>query len=158
MTPEEAVAIACDRCVTAASMLAAVRLPVDADDRALGRALAAGVVCGWADHSSVGTADARGIAVRVRGETVAVRVSWSDVAAALRPGLRDPGIAQRLADAYGRYVASATANDVSSRLTARAASAELAGLRRQVLERGRTGVAVQMSLFPPPPSRGRSLA
>jgi hypothetical protein len=158
MTPEEAVAVACDRCVTAASMLAVTRLPVDADDRTIGRVLAAGVVCGWADHTSVGSADARGITVRQRSESVALRVTWTEVAAALRPGLREPGVAKRLSDAYSRYVATATDTRVSARLAARVASAELAQLRRQILERCQTGVAVQQSLFPAAPSRGRSLA
>lgn len=158
MTPEEAVAIACDRCVTAASLLAAVQLTVDADDRTVGSALAAGVVCGWADETSVGSADATGINVRERGDTTAVRVRWTQVASAIRPGLREPGIAERLAEVYERYVTAATATSVAARLEARAASAELAQLRRQVLERSRDGVPFQQSLFPPPPTRGRSLA
>lgn len=158
MTPDEAVAVACDRCVTAASMLAASRLPVDADDRALGRVLADGVVCGWADHTSVGAADARGIAVRERGDTVALRVRWTEVAAALRTGLGEPGVAERLAEVYERYVAAATDTSVAGRLAARVASTELAQLRRRVLDACHAGTPVQQSLFPTPPSRGRSLA
>lgn len=158
MTPEEAVAIACDRCVTAASLLAAAQLPVDADDRTIGRALAAGVVCGWADETSMGSADANGINVRERGETTAVRVRWTQIAAAIRPGLHEPGVAERLAEVYERYVTAATATSVAARLTARAASAELAQLRRHVVSRARDGVPFQQSLFPPPPTRGRSLA
>ena len=158
MTPEEAVVVACERCVTAASLLAAARLGVDADDRSVGRALAAGVVCGWADHSSMGSADAAGITVRERGSAVSVRVRWSDVAAALRPALREQGVAERLASAYARYVEAATDTSVASRLAARAASAELAQVRRRVLDRCRGAVPVQQSLFPPPPSRGRDLA
>lgn len=158
MTPEEAVAVACERCVTAASLLAATQLPVDADDRALGRTLAAGVVCGWADETSVGSADATGISVRERGDTTAVRVRWTEVAASIRPGLREPGVAERLAEVYGRYAAAATATSVAARLEAKAASAELAQLRRHVLARGRGGVPFQQSLFPPTPTRGRSLA
>lgn len=158
MTPDEAVAIACDRCVTVASLLAVTRLPVDADDRAVGRALAAGVVCGWADETSVGSADATGINVRERGETAAVRVRWSEVAASIRPGLREPGVAERLAEVYERYTAAATATSVAARLEAKVASAELAQLRRHVLAHGRAGVPFQQSLFPPPPTRGRSLA
>lgn len=158
MTPDEAVVVACERCVTAASLLAAARLGVDADDRTLGRTLAAGVVCGWADHASVGSADAAGITVRERGSAVPVRVRWSDIAAALRPGLREPGIAEQLADAYDRYVKTATNTSVASRLAARAASAELAQVRRRVLDRCHSAVPVQQSLFPPPPSRGRDLA
>lgn len=158
MTPEEAVVVACERCVTAASLLAAARLGVDVDDRTVGRTLAVGVVCGWADHASIGTADAAGITVRERGSAVAVRVRWSDVAAALRPGLRDPAIAEQLAGAYERYVVAATDTSVASRLAARAASAELAQVRRRVLDRCRGAVPVQQSLFPPPPSRGRDLA
>ena len=158
MTPEEAIAVACDRCVTAASLLAAAQLPVDADDREIGRALAAGVVCGWADETSAGSADATGINVRERGETTAVRVRWTQVAASIRPGLREPGVAERLAEVYERYVTAATATSVAARLAARAASAELAQLRRHVLSRARDGVPFQQSLFPPPPTRGRSLA
>lgn len=158
MTPEEAVVVACERCVTAASLLAAARLPVDADDRTIGRTLAAGVVCGWADHTSVGSADATGVNVRERGSAVAVRVRWSDMAAALRLGLREPGLAAQLADAYSRYVRAATDTSVASRLGARAATAELAQIRRRVLDRCRRGVPVQQSLFPPSPSRGRDLA
>lgn len=158
MTPEEAVAIACHRCVTAASLLAAAQLPDDADDRAIGRALAAGVVCGWADETSVGSADATGINVRERGEIPAVRVRWTQVAAAIRPGLCEPGIAERLAEVYERYVIAATATSIAARLAARAASAELAQLRRHVLSRARDGVPFQQSLFPTPPTRGRSLA
>jgi hypothetical protein len=158
MTPEEAVAIACDRCVTAASLLAAARLPGDADDRAVGRELAASVVCGWADETSLGSADATGINVRERGETTAVRVRWTDVAASIRPGLREPGVAERLAEVYERYVTAATGTSVADRLGAKAASAELAQLRRSVLARGREGVPFQQSLFPAPPTRGRSLA
>lgn len=158
MTPEEAVAIACDRCVTAASLLAAARLSLDGDDRAIGRVLAAGVVCGWADATSVGSADAKGINVRERGATAAVRVTWAQVAAAVRPGLHEPGVAERLAEVYGRYVASATATSVAARLDAKAASAELAQLRRHVLARSRDRVPFQQSLFPLPPTRGRSLA
>lgn len=155
MTPEEAVVIACDRCVTAASLLAAAQLPVDADDRTIGSALAAGVVCGWADETSVGSADATGINVRERGDTTAIRVRWTQIPSAIRPGLREPGIAERLAEVY---VTAATATSVAARLEARAASAELAQLRRHVLERSRDGVPFQQSLFPPPPTRGRSLA
>jgi hypothetical protein len=158
MTPEEAVVIACYRCVTAASLLAATQLPVDADDRAIGRALAASVVCGWADETSVGSADAAGINVRERGETTAVRVRWTEVAASIRPGLREPGVAERLAEVYERYAAAATVTSVGARLEAKAASAELAQLRRQILARGREGVPFQQSLFPAPPTRGRSLA
>jgi len=158
MTPEEAVVVACERCVTATSLLAAARLSVDADDRTLGRTLAAGVVCGWADHASMGSADAAGVTVRERESAVAVRVRWSDVAAALRPGLREPGVAEQLADAYERYVEAATGTSVANRLAARAASAELAQVRRRVLDRCRGAVPVQQSLFPPPPSRGRDLA
>lgn len=158
MTPAEAVAIGCERCVTAASMLAVTRLPVDADDRTVGRALAAGVVCGWADETSVGSADATGIKVRERGETTAVRVDWAEVASWVRPGLREPAVAERLAEVYERYVAAATATSVAARLEAKAASAELAQLRRHVLARGRDGVPFQQSLFPPPPTHGRSLA
>lgn len=158
MTPEEAIAVACDRCVTAASMLAVARLSVDADCRTVGRTLAAGVVCGWADYTSTGTADARGITVRERGASTGVRVRWEQVAAALLPGLRQPGVAERLAEVYERYVAAANDTTVSSRLSARVASAELAQLRRTVLERCRSDAPVQQSLFPPPPSRDRSLA
>lgn len=158
MSPEEAVALACTRCVTAASLLGAARLAAGADDRTLGRALAAGVVCGWADETSVGTADATGISVRERGEAVATRVQWAQVAAAIRPGLREPGIAERLSEVYGRYVAAATNTSVAARLEAKAATAELAQLRREVLERGREGVPFQQSLFPAPSTRGRSLA
>ena len=151
-------AIACDRCVTAASLLAAARLPIDADDRTIGLALAGGVVCGWADETSVGSADATGISVRERGETTAIRVRWSDVAASIRPGLREAGVAERLAEAYERYVTAATGTSVGDRLAAKAASAELAQLRRAVLARSREGVPFQQSLFPTPPTRGRSLA
>jgi len=158
MTPEEAVAVACDRCVTAASLLAASRLPATADDAAIGRALASGVVCGWADHATVGSADAAGITVRQRGDATAVRVRWRQVAAAVRPGLRAPGTAQSLAATYDRYVTAATDPSVAGRLAARAASAELAQIRRLIIDRALTGVPVQQSLFPPPPSRGRSLA
>jgi hypothetical protein len=158
MTLEEAIAAASDRCVTAASLLAAARLAVDADDRAIGRALASGVVCGWADHRLTGSADATGITVRERDAATAVRVLWSQVAAAIRPGLREPGTAQRLATTYGRYVEAAIDTSVAGRLAARAASAGLAQLRRHILNRALTGTPVQQSLFPPPPSRGRSLA
>jgi hypothetical protein len=158
MTPEEAVAVACERCVTAASMLAASRLSVDADDRTVGRVLADGVVCGWADHTSVGSADAKGITVRQRGELAGIPVRWTQVAAALRPGLREPGVAARLDEVYERYVAAATDTSVAGRLAARVASTELAQLRRRVLDGCRAGAPVQQSLFPTPPSRGRSLA
>jgi hypothetical protein len=158
MTPEQAVAVACERCVTAVSMLAAARLPVDADDRAMGRALANGVVCGWADHASVGSADATGVTVKDRGAAVAVRVRWTQVAAALRPALSEPGAAKRLTDAYERYVAAATDTSVSGRLAARAARAEVAQARRLILDHARGGAPVQQSLFPLPPTRGRSLA
>lgn len=161
MTPEEAIAVACDRCVTAASLLAVARLPGDADCRTVGRTLAAGVVCGWADHTSSGTADARGITVRERGASTGIQVRWEQVAAALVPGLRQPGFGDRLAEVYGRYVVAANDSTVSGRLSARVASAELAQLRRMVLERCRSEAPVQQSLFPPPPSRGargRSLA
>ena len=158
MSPEEAVAVACDRCVTAASLLAAAQLPVDADDRTIGHALAAGVVCGWADETSVGSADATGINVRERGESAATRVRWTRLAGVIRPGLREPGVVERLAEVYERYVTAATATSIAARLEAKAASAELAQLRREVLARGRDGVPFQQSLFPPPPTRGRSLA
>lgn len=158
MSPEEAVAIACDRCVTAASLLAAARLPAGADDRSIGGSLAAGVVSGWADATSVGSADATGIVVRDRGEGTSVRVRWTQVAAAIRPGLYEPGVAERLTDVYERYVAAATSTSVAARLEARAASAELAQLRRDVIARGRDAAPFQLSLFPPPPTRGRSLA
>lgn len=158
MTPDEAVLIACDRCVTASSLLAASRLPVDADDRAIGRTLAAGVVSGWADHISSGSADATGITVRDRSGAAPLRVRWTQVAAALRPGLHEPGAAEHLAAAYARYVETAPDTSVASRLTARVAAAELAQARRQILDRCRDGVPVQQSLFPLPPNRGRSLA
>lgn len=158
MSPEEAIAIACDRCVTAASLLAAAQLAVDADDRSIGHVLAAGVVCGWTDETSVGSADATGINVRERGESTAIRVRWTQIAAAIRPGLREPGIAARLAEVYERYVSASTATSVAARLEARAASAELAQLRRHVFDRARMGVPFQQSLFPSPPTRGRSLA
>src|SRR4051794_18585778 len=103
MTTEEAVAVACERCVTAATMLAVARLPTDADDQEISRVLASGVVCGWADRASVGSADARGITVRERAGGVAVAVKWSQVAAVLRPALREPAVASRLAEVYERY-------------------------------------------------------
>lgn len=158
MSPEDAVAIACDRCVTAASLLAAACLPASADDRSIGGSLAAGVVSGWADATSVGSADAAGIIVRDRSEGTSVRVRWTQIAAAIRPGLHEPGVAERLTDVYERYVAAATATSVAARLEARAASAELAQLRRDVIARGRDSTPLQLSLFPPPPNRGRSLA
>lgn len=158
MTPEEATAVACDRCVTAASLLAASRLPIDADDNAIGRALASGVVSGWADHATAGTADTKGITVRERGASVAMRVRWTEVAGAIRAGLREPGTAQRLATVYGRYVEAALDTSIAGRLAARTAAAELAQVRRLILDRAFTGVPVQQSLFPSPPSRGRSLA
>lgn len=158
MTPEEAVAIACARCVTAASLLAAAQLPVDADERAVGRVLAAGVVCGWADETSVGSADATGITVRERLDGTATRLRWTQLAVAIRPGLRAPGVAERLAEVYERYVSEATGTRVADRLAARVASAELAQLRRMVLDVAAERVPVQQSLFPEPPTRGRSLA
>ena len=158
MTPEDAVAVACDRCVTAASLLAAARLPVTADDNAIGRVLSNGVVSGWADHATVGSADATGIAVRERGAATAVRVRWTQVAAAIRPSLHEPGTAQRLATVYGRYVEASLDTSISGRLTGRTAAAELAQVRRGILARAFAGVPVQQSLFPPPPSRGRGLA
>lgn len=158
MTPDEAVLIACDRCVTASSLLAAAQLAVDADDRAIGSVLAAGVVSGWADHVSSGCADAGGITVRDRTGAAPIRVRWAQVAAALRPGLHEPGAAEHLAETYARYVAAATDSSVSARLAARVASAELAQARRLILDRCRDGVPVQQSLFPLPPNRGRSLA
>ena len=158
MTPDDALQIACDRCVTAGSLLAAGRLPVHADDQTIGRTLAAGVVSGWADSASSGSADATGITVRERGGAVAQRVRWVDVATAIRPGLREPGITARLEAAYERYVAAATATSVTSRLTARVAAAELAQVRRHILDRCREEVPIQQCLFPAPSARGRSLA
>jgi len=158
MTPEQAVAIACDRCVTAASLLAAAQLPLDADDRAVGRVFAAGVVCGWADETSVGSADATGINVRERREATAIRVRWSQIAEVVLPGLRAPGVAERLAEVYARYVGAATSTRVADRLAARVASAELAQVRRMVLDVAAERLPVQQSLFPDPPTRGRSLA
>lgn len=158
MTPEDAVAVACDRCVTAASLLAASRLPITADDTAIGKTLAAGVVCGWADHATVGFADATGITVRERGAATTVAVRWTQVAAAVRAGLHEPGTASRLAGAYARYAAGSTDASVAARLVARTASAELAQIRRFVLDRAFTGVPIQQSLFLLPSPRGRSLA
>lgn len=158
MNPDEALAIACDRCVTAAALLAVARLPADANDHDIGRVLAAGVVCGWTDETSVGSADAKGVSVRERGGTTPLHLRWSQLAALVRPGLREPDLVCQLADAYGRYVRAATSTSVAARLEARVATAELAQIRRLVLERGRQGAPVQQSLFPPPPSRGRSLA
>jgi len=155
MTPAEALAIACERCVTAATLLAASRLPAGTDDASVGRTLASGVVCGWADPDSVGTADARGISVRGRGQDTSLRVTWTQVAAALRPALREPGVGDRLADAYRRYVAAATDRSVAGRLDARAATAELAQTRRAVLDRYRAAPE-QQTLFPIPPTRGPS--
>ena len=158
MTPEDAVLIACERCVTANSLLAVSRLSRDADDRMIGRMLASGVVSGWADHLSSGTADAKGIVVRDRSGAPATRISWLQVAAALRPALQDVAALTHLAECYGRYVAAATDTSAASRLSARVATAELAQARRQILDRCRDGVPVQQSLFPLPPTRGRSLA
>lgn len=158
MTPEEAVLVAVERCVTASSLLAASHLSTDADDGTVARTLAAGVVCGWADHTSVGSADARGITVRERGGAVVVPVRWSALAAAVRPALRDRALTQRLADTYTRYARAAGSTTVAERLTARATAAELAQVRRQLLDRCHSAVPVQQSLFPPPPTRGRDLA
>ena len=158
MTRDEAVAIACERCVTVATMLAAARLPIDADDQEVGRVLAAGVVCGWADDASVGSADARGITVRERGGVAAIPVRWSQVAALVRPALRQPGVADRLTELYGRYVAAATDTSVASRLGARAASGELASMRCELLELAHARAPVQQALFALPPMRARPLA
>ena len=158
MTPEDAALVAIDRCVNSSSLLAAARLADDASDREVGRALASSVVCGWADHTSIGSADATGITVRERGSSEAIRVRWSAVAAALRPALRDTGLAERLADVYGRFVSANSGGSVAGRLAARAAAAELAQVRRQLLDRCYAAVPAQQSLFPPPPTRGRDLA
>jgi hypothetical protein len=157
MKPEEALLVALERCVNASALLAAARLPADADDKAVGRTLAAGVVCGWADHTSAGAADANGITVRDRGSSLTVRVRWSAVAAVLRPALREPGVAERLADIYGRYAQAACDATVAGRLSARATAAELAQARRQVIDHCRAAVPVQQSLFPPTSTRGRDL-
>lgn len=158
MSPDDAVLIAVERCVTASALLAASRLRAEADDTTVGRTLAASVVSGWADHTSTGTADATGITVRERGSAGGVSVRWSAVAAVLRPALRDPGLADRLADVYGRYARAAGATTVSGRLAAHATAAELAQIRRQVIDRCRDAAPIQLSLFPPPPTRGRDLA
>ena len=158
MTPEEAVLVAVERCVTAPSLLAAAHLPADADDGTLARTLAAGVVCGWADHTSVGSADARGITVRERGSAAAVPVRWTALAAAIRPALRESALTERLADTNTRYAHAAIDTTVAARLTARATAAELAQVRRLLLDRCHAAVPVQQSLFPPPPTRGRDLA
>ena len=158
MTRDEAVAIACGQCVDAASMLAAVHLGLEADDHAVARALAATVVCGWADHVSRGSADARGIVVEAKGETVAYRVRWTEVAEVIGPALRVPGIAERLDEVYRRYVEAASGTRVADRLAARVVSAELAQVRRNVLDLAAQRLPVQQSLFPEPPARGRSLA
>jgi hypothetical protein len=158
MNREEAIAAACEHCVDAASMLAGVSLGVDADTDAMAHALAASVVCGWSDLASSGTADARGIVVQPKGESIAYRVRWSEVAAWVGPALRAPGIAERLDEVYERYVEAATGTSVSHRLAARVASAELAQARRQVLDLAAHRMPVQQSLFADPPVRGRSLA
>lgn len=158
MTREEAISIACAQCVDAASMLAAIHLGIDADDEAVARALAASVVCGWGDHVSSGTADARGIVVQPKGESVAYRVRWTEAAAVIGPALRAPGVAERLDEVYRRYVDAATGTRVADRLSARVASAELAQVRRNVLDLAAQRLPVQQSLFPDPPARGRSLA
>jgi hypothetical protein len=155
---DEAISIASDRCVTASALLAAVGLPVDADDRQIGRVLAAGVVSGWSDPVSIGTADARGIVVRSRTEPVPIRVSWTEVAANVRTGLQAEGFAGRLRSAYERYVRAATSPSVAARLEARVASAELAALRREVIDRATAGGSQQLSLFasiPAPTSTDR---
>ena len=158
MTRDEAVAVACEHCVDAASMLAAVSLGLDADDDAMAKALAASDVCGWSDLGSSGTADGRGIVVQPRGESVAYRVRWTEVAAWVGPALRAPGVAERLDEVYDRYVQAATGTRVADRLAARVASAELAQARRRVLDLAAHRLPVQQSLFPDPPARGRSLA
>ena len=158
MTRDEAIATACEHCVDAASMLAAVRLGLNADDDATAHALASSVVCGWSDINSSGTADARGVVVQPKGESVAYRVRWSEVAAWIGPALRAPGVAERLDTVYERYAEAATGTSVSQRLAARVASAELAQTRRHVLELAAHRMPVQQSLFPEPPARGRSLA
>lgn len=158
MTREEAIAIACTQCVDAASMLAAVHLGIAADEDAVAQALAASVVCGWRDHVSTGTADARGIVVQPNGETVAYRVRWTEVAAVIGPALRAPGVAERLDDVYRRYVEAATGTRVADRLATRVASAELAQVRRSVLDLAAQRLPVQQSLFLDPPARGRTLA
>lgn len=158
MTRDEAVAIACEHCVDAASMLAAISLGIEAEDDAMAKAFAASVVCGWSDLGSSGTADARGIVVQPTGETVAYRVRWTEVAAFVGPALRSPGIAERLDEVYERYVEAAAGTTVAQRLAARVASAEFAQARRRVLDLAVHRLPVQQSLFPEPPARGRSLA
>lgn len=151
MTRDEAIAVACEHCVDAASMLTAASLGLDADHHAIASALAATVVCGWSDLDSTGTADARGVVVQPKGETVAYRVRWTEVASWIAPALRAPDVAERLAAVFERYVDAATGTSVSQRLAARVASAELAQARRHVLDLAAERMPVQQSLFPAPP-------
>lgn len=157
MTREEAIALACEHCVDAASMLTAASLGLDVDHHAIASALSATVVCGWSDLDSSGTADARGIVVKPKGEKVAFRVRWAEAASWIAPALRAPGVSERLAEVFERYVDAATGTSVSQRLAARVASAELAQVRRHVLDLAAERMPVQQSLFPGPPG-GRSLA
>lgn len=157
MTPDDALAVACDRCVTAATLLAGVRV-LDGTDDQLALVLASSSVCGWSDHVSKGSADPHGITVYERNRPEAVHVRWRQVASVIRRGLSEPHLAERLVDTYGRYVAATTDPSISGRLATQVASAELAQVRRLVIEGGFAATPVQQTLFRLPPCRGRSLA
>ena len=158
MNREEVIAIACMHCVDAAAMLAAVHLGIEADDYDVAHALAESVVCGWGDLASTGRADARGIVVQPKGETVAYQVRWTEVAAVIGPALRSPGVAEQLDEVYRRYVDAAASTRVTDRLAARVASAELAQVRGNVLDLAAQRLPVQQSLFPDRRARSRTPA
>lgn len=152
MTHDDALRAACENCVTAATLLAAARhLNEDphASDAAVGRILAGGVVCGWANPSTSGHADGSGVVVTPRtGDRAPVRVRWRDIAEVVTRAL-DPGRTQRLTSAYRRYTGAVTADTTAGdRLQAHAATIELAQLRREIIAAGLDTRPAQQSLFP----------
>lgn len=157
MTPDEALAVACDRCLSPAALLAVARLAPDVDDHRAGKAMAAAGTAGWADHRTVGSATPEGINVRDRATRVTVRVEWGQVAAMVRAGLAEPGTSERLTRTFARYQAATGDPSAAGRLAAKAAAVELAQVRHLVLDRARGVVPVQQSLFGRPPTHARSL-
>jgi len=157
VTPDDALAVACDRCVTAATLLAGARA-LDGTDEQLALVLANSSVSGWSDHATKGSADPYGITVYERNRSEAVHVGWRQVASVIRRGMSEPRLVERLVETYERYVATATDPSISGRLATQVASAELAQVRRLVIEDGFAATPVQQTLFRLPPCRGRGLA
>ena len=157
MTRDDAVRAAAYRVVTSAALLAA-RRALDAsstlNDAQLAKILAVGVVAGWSDETTFGSADARGVTVSPRAGGPSVRVRWDDLARVVRRGLAVTG-ADRLTHAYRRYATAAADAGAAQRCRERLAVVELAQIRAEILAAGLDGVPAQQPLFDLPPTNAR---